>query len=218
MRLFIAITLSDEMKTALVDAQNAMYDRGVRGNYSPAENLHLTIAFIGEYPDAEPVLDALRTVRFTPFELVPDGVGSFGDHWWAGVRESVPLTAVARRVREVGAGLPLADDSAEGIRRTVRELLEKPSFAEAARACSEDFRACSGPEGAAARIQAGIDRLREKCDNLVIVTNEVFSDGGGYDETTQRWIALLGGANAYLGQLADEVWEVVAGIPLKIKG
>ena len=85
-------------------------------------------------------------------------------------------------------------------------------------AANEMFMAPRGPEGAAARIQAGIDRLREKCDNLVIVTNEVFSDGGGYDETTQRWIALLGGVNAYLGQLADEVWEVVAGIPLKIKG
>ena len=108
MRLFIAIDLSEEMKAALADAQNAMCDRGVRGNYSPAENLHLTIAFTGEYPEAEPVLDALRTVRFTPFELVPDGVGSFGDHWWAGVRESVPLTAVARRVRRALAegGIP----------------------------------------------------------------------------------------------------------------
>ncbi len=108
MRLFVAIDLSEEMKAALVDAQNAMYDRGVRGNYSPEENLHLTIAFIGEYPEAEPVLDALRTVRFTPFELVPDGVGSFGDHWWAGVRESVPLAAVARRVRRALAegGIP----------------------------------------------------------------------------------------------------------------
>ena len=108
MRFFIAIDLSEEMKAALVDAQNAMYDRGVRGNYSPEENLHLTIAFIGEYPEAEPVLDALRTVRFTPFELVPDGVGSFGDHWWAGVRESVPLAAVARRVRRALAegGIP----------------------------------------------------------------------------------------------------------------
>jgi 2'-5' RNA ligase len=26
-------------------------------------------------------------------------MGSFGDLWWAGMRESVPLTAVARRIR-----------------------------------------------------------------------------------------------------------------------
>ena len=43
MRLFVAILLSDEMKAALIEAQNAMYDRGLRGNYSQEENLHLTL-------------------------------------------------------------------------------------------------------------------------------------------------------------------------------
>ena len=65
MRLFIAILLSDEMKDALTEAQNELYDRGVRGNYTPEENMHLTLAFIGEYPDAAPVLDALSAVAGT---------------------------------------------------------------------------------------------------------------------------------------------------------
>jgi len=99
MRLFIAINLSDEMKTTLLDLQNALYDRGVRGRYTAEENLHLTLAFIGEYPDAEPVLDAMSEVSFMPFELTLDGMGRFGDLWWAGMKESVPLTAVVRRIR-----------------------------------------------------------------------------------------------------------------------
>ena len=108
MRLFVAILLSEEMKAALTDAQNAMFDRGVRRSFSPAENLHLTLAFIGDYPDAQPVLDALSTVRFTPFEIALDGVGRFGELWWAGLRDSAPLTAVARRVRRALAegGIP----------------------------------------------------------------------------------------------------------------
>ena len=108
MRLFIAIQLSSEMKDALHDAQRAMYDRGVRGNYSPEENLHLTLAFIGEYPNAEPVMDALSGVTFTPFELALDGVGCFGDLWWAGLRENAALTAVVRRVRRAlaASGIP----------------------------------------------------------------------------------------------------------------
>ena len=53
MRLFLAILLSDEMKDALIHTQNRWYDAGVRGNYTAEENLHLTLAFIGEYPDAE---------------------------------------------------------------------------------------------------------------------------------------------------------------------
>lgn len=99
MRLFIAILLSEEMKKALTDAQQAMVDRGVRGRYSPEENLHLTLAFIGDYPDAQPVLDALNTVSFRPFDLSLEGIGCFGDLWWAGLKDSLPLAAVARRVR-----------------------------------------------------------------------------------------------------------------------
>ena len=99
MRLFIAIRLSDAMKGSLIHTQNALYDRGVRGNYTSEENLHLTLAFIGEYPDFEPVLDALSAVSFRPFELRLEGMGRFGDLWWAGMSDSAPLTAVVRRVR-----------------------------------------------------------------------------------------------------------------------
>ena len=108
MRLFIAVNLSPEMKAALTEAQRAMYDRGVRGNFTPEENLHLTLAFIGEYPSADDVMDALSNVTFTPFELALDGVGRFGDLWWAGLRESAALTAVVRRVRRALAesGIP----------------------------------------------------------------------------------------------------------------
>ena len=108
MRLFIAINLSPEMKNTLTDAQRAMYHRGVRGNFTPEENLHLTLAFIGEYPSADAVMDALSSVTFTPFDLALDGVGRFGELWWAGLRESTALTAVVRRVRRALAesGIP----------------------------------------------------------------------------------------------------------------
>ncbi|MCR5663374.1 MAG: RNA 2',3'-cyclic phosphodiesterase [Oscillospiraceae bacterium] len=108
MRLFIAIELSDGVKDALTEAQDALYGAGVRGNYTPEENLHLTLAFIGEYPDAQAVLDALSELRFRPFELALEGLGCFGELWWAGVRDSAALEAVARRVRRALAerGIP----------------------------------------------------------------------------------------------------------------
>lgn len=99
MRLFIAIRLSDAVKNALISAQNEMYDRGVRGNYTTEDNLHLTLAFIGEYSDPEAVLDALSSVSFTPFTLELQGMGCFGDLWWAGMKDSAALTAVVRRIR-----------------------------------------------------------------------------------------------------------------------
>ena len=99
MRLFLAINLSRPMKDALVAAQNTMYDHGIRGNYTPEENLHLTLAFIGDYPEPETVLDALSSVSFFPIPITLDGLGAFGDLWWAGLKETPALTAVVRRVR-----------------------------------------------------------------------------------------------------------------------
>lgn len=48
MRMFIAIQLNDDMKDVLQAMQDYMRSRGVKGNYTKRENLHLTLAFIGE--------------------------------------------------------------------------------------------------------------------------------------------------------------------------
>ena len=108
MRLFLAINLSDTMKDALIRAQDEMYSHGVRGSFTTEENLHLTLAFIGEYPDPEPVLAALAAVQFAPFALELQGIGCFGDLWWAGIRDSLPLAALVRQIRRAlsDAGIP----------------------------------------------------------------------------------------------------------------
>lgn len=61
--------------------------------------------------------------------------------------------AVARRATEIGAGMLLAEDSSEGIRAAVQEILNNKAYANAAADCSADFRACSGPAGAAEFIE-----------------------------------------------------------------
>ena len=67
-------------------------------------------------------------------------------------------------------------------------------------------------------IKNGILRLNEKCENLVIVTNEIGSDGVEYDESTRGYIDALGRINAEIAKSADAVFEVCAGIPVKLKG
>ena len=75
--------------------------------------------------------------------------------------------AVARRAREIGAGEDLKDDSAEGIRKAVLSLLGNASCAEAAKACSDEFRSCSGVAGAADFIESaphasnGVDVIKK---------------------------------------------------------
>ena len=57
--------------------------------------------------------------------------------------------AVARRVREIGAGIDLKDDSVTGIKNTIRTVLNTESYKKSARECCDDFRNCPGVEGAA---------------------------------------------------------------------
>jgi len=84
-------------------------------------------------------------------------------------------------------------------------------------AANEMFDPQGSHEQAQERIEAGIDSLMKQCDNLVVVTNEVFSDGVEYDPYTRRYLQLLGNLNCRLAARADEVIEVVCGIPCRLK-
>ena len=68
------------------------------------------------------------------------------------------------------------------------------------------------------RIQQGFQNLKEQTDDLIIVTNEIFSDGCRYDAETVRYIRLLGNLNIRMAEEADAVTEVVYGIPIRRKG
>ncbi len=61
-------------------------------------------------------------------------------------------------------------------------------------------------------------QLYRQCRHLVIVTNEIFSDGCLYDNTTMDYITRLGRLNTQLAQEADCVTEVVYSIPVYWKG
>lgn len=67
-------------------------------------------------------------------------------------------------------------------------------------------------------VTGGVRSLAEQTDTLIIVTNDVGSDGGGYDELTMRYVDALGRINIETAALADEVYELVCGIPLPLKG
>lgn len=55
-------------------------------------------------------------------------------------------------------------------------------------------------------------------EDLIIVSNNIFDDGIEYDEQTRGYICVLGEINQKIAKLADRVYEVVVGIPVKQKG
>lgn len=68
-------------------------------------------------------------------------------------------------------------------------------------------------------VQALVD-LSTRVQDVVIVTNDVFSDGGNltYDESTREYVKNLAEINCALARDAATVTEIVCGIPVKIKG
>ena len=83
---------------------------------------------------------------------------------------------------------------------------------------NEQFELGGTDEEILARIQRGIRNLKNQTEDLIIVTNEIFSDGCPYDADTVCYIRLLGNLNIWLAEQADAVTEVVYGIPIRQKG
>lgn len=67
------------------------------------------------------------------------------------------------------------------------------------------------------KIIEDIQKINSRLNNLVIVTNNVFEDGITYDSTTMDYLKAMGQINAALAKQADQVIEVVCGIPVRIK-
>ncbi len=83
---------------------------------------------------------------------------------------------------------------------------------------NEMFDETGAQERAVDEITEGVDRLIRLAENTVIVTNDIFSDGVTYEERTERYIENLGRLNRHIASAADTVYEVVCGIPIKLKG
>ena len=107
MRLFVALEPSAGFREALAELQDRLRGACVEGRYLAPENLHLTLAFIGEWPDdVTPVLPFPET----PFPLALSHIGIFerAKVLWAGTEDSKELSELAARVRQAlqSAGIP----------------------------------------------------------------------------------------------------------------
>ena len=108
-RLFVAIRPPEAILNLLVDAM----DEPSELHWVPADNLHLTLRFIGdvERPLANDLADALGQVRSERVALRIAGIGTFdrrsGGVLWAAVAPKEPVAALAARVERacVAAGL-----------------------------------------------------------------------------------------------------------------
>ena len=108
MRLFIAVEFDESVRDALTKLQSEWKTMGMCGNFTPPTNLHLTLAFIGDYGKPDQILDIMHSVPFSPFSIRLDGIGNFGDLYWTGIASDKELIAYVSRLRSALAknGIP----------------------------------------------------------------------------------------------------------------
>lgn len=112
MRAFIAIDLPDDTAAALAELQQRL----PAGRPVPRDNLHLTLAFLDDQPEAvlEDLHFELASLRALPFDLRLSGLGCFGGRvpkvLFAGLDPSAELTRlhgqVVNAVRSAGIARP----------------------------------------------------------------------------------------------------------------
>ncbi len=72
--------------------------------------------------------------------------------------------------------------------------------------------------GHADRIVPALKTLAGRCRHLVMVTNDVFSDGIDYPDSVRDYLKKLALINREAAKMADHVVEVVYSVPLVLKG
>ncbi len=118
-RLFVGIRLDPEIRTSLARAQDRLRRAGARVSWVRPENLHLTLAFLGDtyaerLSDLAAALDG-AAAAIAPFTLDVGGLGSFGRPRsprvvWAGIAGPPPaLTTLHPRIAAAlrACGVPL---------------------------------------------------------------------------------------------------------------
>lgn len=112
LRAFVGLAMPDEVSDLLAVAQTGL----PAGRPVPAENLHLTLAFLGEQPEpvVEDIHHALDRVAGPPLSLEIEGVGLFGGgkprSLHARIRPDAALArlraSVQTAARDAGVSLP----------------------------------------------------------------------------------------------------------------
>ncbi len=109
MRLFIAIPLPDELKERLAALQQRGKARGIQASWPDPRGLHLTLAFLGETPEAEVPRrwEVTRTCAagHPAFGLRTQALGGFPSDrrarvLWLGLEEPPSLLSLCRSLRQ----------------------------------------------------------------------------------------------------------------------
>ena len=134
----------------------------------------LNIETLGTLPDnikAYPYVNQLEILAKADVFITHCGMNSVSESlYMATPMVLYPQTgeqcAVARRAREIGAGIELKAETVEAIKNAIEEILNNKEYGKSAEKCSQDFRNCCGTLGIAEFIENAPHTADEKNDAL----------------------------------------------------
>ncbi|WNY26108.1 RNA 2',3'-cyclic phosphodiesterase [Methanolapillus millepedarum] len=101
-RLFVAINFPPAVREQLTEIIAGAKKKAREGNFTRDENLHLTLAFIGETERLEDAKHAVEQISASCFDLTLSGFGTFkrrdGDIFWMGMEKCPPLLDIQKRL------------------------------------------------------------------------------------------------------------------------
>jgi 2'-5' RNA ligase len=150
MRLFVAVNLPSEIRERLAAAQDRLRRAQADVSWVRAENIHVTLKFLGETEEKR--LDRIRpalhevTRAGAPFPMEVSGVGSFGGRIpqvvYVGVGKGAePLTELAGRIEAALGGVGFPKERRGFTAHLTLGRVRSPRNAEALLAALEEFRA-----------------------------------------------------------------------------
>ncbi|MBC7121313.1 MAG: RNA 2',3'-cyclic phosphodiesterase [Candidatus Methanosuratus sp.] len=114
-RAFFALEISDDMRGRIADLEEEVARSGADVKVVEAENLHVTMKFLGEIPTSmvEEIAVAVEGIKARKFELEARGAGAFPDR---------------RVIRVIWVGVGRGDGEATEIARKLDAALERFGF------------------------------------------------------------------------------------------
>jgi 2'-5' RNA ligase len=106
-RIFIAIDLPSAVRERIRECQTALSATDAKLTMVNADSAHITLKFIGEMDPSriEPIISALCTIRFPPFEFEVSHIGTNNPRSprviWCNVQDGGACASLHRRIEEV---------------------------------------------------------------------------------------------------------------------
>ena len=100
-RLFIALELDNDIKDKIDKIQNDLSQLGVKGNFTRKENLHITLAFIGDCDinTANKIVQVLDKIDNKSFDMIFENFDFFGEILYLDVLNNNEFKQLAYKIR-----------------------------------------------------------------------------------------------------------------------